>query len=152
MVSNLPPLTKLSALTWAEKLSELSKHSDDPDTKTACILEFGGLVVAEAANGLPRNTKATVVRTTRPDKYAWIMHAERKAISLAARRGLCTAGTTAHLNWFPCAQCAGALVESGILVLDADRQAYESRKDDPRYEFAVAMEMLLEARVVIGWH
>lgn len=151
-MSSLPRLAKLGALTWADKLSELAKYSDDPDTKTACILEFGGAVVVQAANSLSGRMRVNPARTTRPDKYAWIMHAERKAISLAARRGLCTAGTTAHLNWFPCAQCAGALVESGILVLDADRQAYESRKDDPRYEFAVAMEMLLEAGVVIGWH
>ncbi len=61
-------------------------------------------------------------------------------------------GAIAYINWFPCADCAASLIQAGIATLDADKAAYEARKDDPRYGFAIAMEMLTEAGVQILWH
>jgi dCMP deaminase len=45
--------------------------------------------------------------------YVW-EHAERNAIFLAARNGVATEGKGMAVNWYPCADCARAIVQSGI--------------------------------------
>lgn len=59
----------------------------------------------------------------KPLKYSLIVHSERAAIYLSAANGLATVGRTMVACWAPCAQCAQAIVESGIktLVVHADR-------------------------------
>jgi len=55
----------------------------------------------------------------RPAKYRWTEHAERNAIFSAARMGVSIVGATMYLPWFPCAECARAIVQSGIGALVA---------------------------------
>ena len=136
---------------YLAELPAVAAASDDPDTQTACILlSLEGDAIC-AANSLPTGVAVRPERTRRPDKYAFIAHAERQAIARAARLGARLDGGAALLNWFPCASCAGSLIEAGIKILHVKQSAYEIRKSDPRYEFAAAMEMLLEARVAIRW-
>ena len=90
-------------------------------------------------------------RQERPAKYSFVMHAERRAISLAARRGISLVGSTLYLNWFPCAECAGSIVEAGIKLIVCDRQRYEERMSDPRYGFNAAMHILAEGGVSLEW-
>lgn len=44
-------------------------------------------------------------------------HAERKTICLAARMGLPTNNMGMAVNWYPCAACAQAIVDAGIVEL-----------------------------------
>lgn len=44
-------------------------------------------------------------------------HAERNAIFLAARHGVRTEGMGIAVNWYPCAECARAIVDAGITQL-----------------------------------
>lgn len=54
------------------------------------------------------------VITRRPVKGHYIEHAERAAIYAAAARGLRTQGATMYCPWFACADCARAIIASGI--------------------------------------
>jgi dCMP deaminase len=53
----------------------------------------------------------------RPRKYALLEHAERNCLYNAARNGICTVGCTMVASWAACADCARAIVETGIDTL-----------------------------------
>ena len=132
-------------------LDIIARESHDPDTQTSCLIVTSYGATVSSANVLPDGVIASPERLVRPGKYAFIMHAERSAIALAARRGICLYGSTAYLNWFPCAECAGCLVQAGIKVLVADLEKYTSRITDPIYQFAEARQILEEGGVTVRW-
>jgi len=118
-----------------------SKFSDDPDTQTGCAIfeshdQWSPLVTG--SNRLPRGIEKTEERITRPEKYNWIEHAERTAIYGQHAHDL--SGGIVFLNWFPCADCARALVAVGIselvYIIKAERWA------DPRYGFETSKKIL----------
>jgi dCMP deaminase len=141
------PLEKHIVNSIVDRLAAIAKHSDDPDTQTACFITSG----ISAANEIPAGVEHLPERLTRPAKYRFIGHAERTLIARAARSGICTDGSTMYLNWFPCSDCALAIAEAGIATLVCDRNAYESRKNDPLYGFAESMAILSESGVRLEW-
>lgn len=56
-------------------------------------------------------------------RLIWMEHAERNAIYAAARSGISTEGATLASTFFPCLDCARAIVQAGItrlLTLEPD--------------------------------
>jgi dCMP deaminase len=137
---------------FREMLERIAEQSQDRDTKTAFMIDCGGGRVITASNRLPFGVRETESRVSRPGKDDWIGHAERRAIAKAARYGGGLEGSTGYSSWFPCAPCAGSIIDAGISRIVCNRKAYESRVDDPRYGFAAAMEMLNEAGVRVEWY
>lgn len=112
----------------------------------AVIIDRRQHVVALGWNGFPRGINDDVGdRHERPAKYLWTEHAERNAIFNAAASGNATLGCTMYLVWFPCADCARAIIQAGIESI----VAIEPDWGDPKYsaDFAVVREMLSEAGV-----
>jgi len=135
-----------------EKLKRVATTSYDPHTKIACIVvSHTGETLLKSSNRFPDGIMVTEDRLKRPAKYLFIMHAEARAIAMAAQKGIGLVGRTMYLNWFPCSTCAAMIAQSGIKELVADRDNYEARKDDPRYNFAEAMAILTESGVEINW-
>lgn len=124
--------------------------SADPDTQTACVIIAGPYRI-EGSNRIPCGINCTPERVMRPAKYTFIQHAEINAICSAAQQGISLQDAALYLNWFPCATCAAAMIQSGIKKLFADREKYEQRINDPRYGFADSMAMLIEAGVTVEW-
>lgn len=97
--------------------------SPDPSTQNAAILahEWGDKLTADAntlsVNCFPRGVVNHPDRWVRPDKYSFVEHAERNAIYSAARYGLNTSGLTLVAVWASCADCARAIIQSGITHL-----------------------------------
>lgn len=112
----------------------------------AIIVGEGRSILAVGYNGFPRGVSELVdERHHRPEKYLWTEHAERNAIYDAAKRGVALDGATIYLPWYPCADCARAIIQSGLVALVALRS--ESR--DPIWDdhFRVSSLMLAEAGV-----
>jgi len=92
-------------------------------------------------------------RHTRPDKYLWTVHAEANAIYNAARHGVALDGSRIYIDWYPCARCAGAIIQSGIIniIIDyrngSERETYwnERWKDD----MDISKTMLKEAKIKV---
>ena len=117
-----------------------SRNSDDPDTQTGCAIyePWSYNPFSTGANSLPQGIEKTVERTTRPEKYNWIEHAERNAIYGHRHFDLC--GCTLFLNWFPCVDCSRAIVAVGIkelvYIINPERWT------DPRYGFETSKKIL----------
>lgn len=124
-----------------------AEFSVDPHTQNGALLVSTMGPVVWAANTMPE-IEARPERLVRPKKYLYIEHAERNAIYLAARRGICTEGATLYVPWFACADCARAIIQAGIKRVVGHivpwLQTPERWKDSVR----VAEGMLEEAGVV----
>lgn len=134
-------------LRMADLVSEKSK---DRSTKVgAVIVGEDHEVRSTGYNGFPRGINDGVEdRHERPAKYAWTEHAERNAIYNAARNGTHLLGSTMYISaWFPCADCARAVIQAGIVCIVVNK-ARENKLDSRWNEScAIGMEMLLEAGV-----
>jgi dCMP deaminase len=99
----------------------VATRSKDRSTKVGCVIVGpDNEIRATGYNGFPRGVDdANQARHERPEKYLWTEHAERNAIYNAARIGTPLDGCRAYLPWFPCMDCARALVQVGIVELVA---------------------------------
>ena len=114
----------------------------------AVIVDDRNVLVSIGWNGFPRGINDDVdTRHERPAKYKWTEHAERNAIFNAAANGHHTRGCTMYLQWYPCADCARAIIQAGIIKLVCKEPDW----NDPIWaaDFEVVKEMLDESRVEV---
>lgn len=108
---------------WDRRFLELAYQiglwSKDRSTRVGAVIVGPDLEIRSTGyNGFPRGVNDDVdERHERPQKYLWTEHAERNAIYNAARFGTPLKGCTLYLMWFPCADCARAIVQVGITNL-----------------------------------
>lgn len=152
-------------MSWDQRWMELTKHyalwSKDRSTKVGALIvnsNKGNVQVSSGCNGFPRGVDDDVEdRHSRPIKYKWTEHAERNAIFNAARLGHATEGCTMYLQWFPCTDCARAIIQAGIneVVVQAfDAQDGDGGEDrfDWSEDFTLAKLMLDEAGVNVRYY
>ncbi len=129
--------------------TQIGGQSTDRSTRVGCVIagSFDQKVLALGWNGFPKGVRDLDERHARPAKYTWTIHAEIAAICAAARSGVSIYGATMFVPWFPCAECARAIVQSGIGVL----VAYRPDLSDPKWgeDFWAADAMLREAGVEV---
>lgn len=138
---------------WDRRFLELTKMigtwSKDRSAGTGCVIVGSDrLLRASGYNGFVRGVDDEVAgRHERPAKYSWTEHAERNAIYNAARLGIGLNGCTAYVNWFPCTDCARAIVQAGIICL----VGLKPDTSDERwgFEFKFATEMMRESGIVV---
>jgi len=73
-------------------------------------------------------------RQQRPEKYLWFEHAERNAIYNAVLIGVSLKGCKMYTNGIPCADCARAVINSGIKEVIVDSKWAWHRKRDPKWD------------------
>jgi dCMP deaminase len=125
-------------------------NSDDTETTVGCVVRNPkGDIIVKGHNALPFGVQRTPPeRLSRPDKYAWIEHAERNAIYAAARSGTSLRHCTMYVELMPCADCARGIIQSGIkeVVVSQDRmQGYANSAY--REQHVIATALLTEAGV-----
>lgn len=145
---NAPPAYELSEqesrlLALAKRASE---DSPDRSRKVGAILARpDGTIVSSGCNTLPLGVEHADRYLDRPAKYDWTEHAERNAIFAAAREGVATKGCTMVLPWFPCKECARAIVQAGVSRVVAQ---YPDLSDPTWGEgFRIGLEMFAKANI-----
>jgi dCMP deaminase len=105
----------------------------------------GGTIAA--CNTFPAGVRDIDERHAGDGRFVWMEHAERRAIFQAARQGAATAGAHITSTFFPCIDCARAIVEAGIACLDTPPPAF----DDPVWgaSFERSQTILREGGVAI---
>ena len=113
---------------WHRRFLALSEQiatwSKDPSRGVgAVIVSPSKQIVSTGFNGLPRGVEDRPERLERPVKYDLIVHAEMNAIIQCARNGVTPIGCAIYSSFFPCVNCALAIVQSGIETVVTYRPA-----------------------------
>jgi dCMP deaminase len=140
---------------WDRRFIDLARHvgswSKDRSRQVGCVIVGSDNIVrAIGYNGFPRGLDDDLEeRHERPAKYLWTEHAERNAIYGAARIGISLAGCRIYLPWFPCVDCARAIVQTGIAELIGIKPDFADAKWGE--DFATSLKILDEAKVVVRY-
>jgi dCMP deaminase len=140
-------------MTWNERWHQeallVASWSKDRSTKVgAVIVNEDNRVISTGWNGFPRGVDDNVeARHDRPAKYKWTEHAERNAIYNAAACGHALKGCSIHLTWYPCADCARGIIQSGISKVVVPTPDW----NDPRWgeDFRMVREMFTEIGMTV---
>ena len=140
---------------WDTRFMELANlvgsWSKDRSRKVGCVIAGPSNEVRSLGyNGFVRGIDDDdEEKHTRPAKYLWTEHAERNAIYHAAQTGIPLRGCRMYLPWFPCMDCARAIIQSGIVEL----VAFEPDLDDAKWgeDFRSAIEMLQQAGTIVRY-
>jgi dCMP deaminase len=140
---------------WDSRFMNLARHiatwSKDPSRQVGCVIVGpNNELRATGFNGFPRGVDdADESRRVRPAKYKWTEHAERNAIYNAARVGIPLQGCRMYLPWFPCMDCARAIVQCGIVELICIKPDLR----DPQWgdDFAQVPQLLVDGGVAVRW-
>ena len=133
-----------SYLRAAYKIALTSK---DESVQNGAIIADGLNVLAEGANNFPQGVKVLDKRLQRPAKYLYTEHAERACIFDAAKKGVKLDGLTMYVPWFACADCARAIIMSGIKEVIGHQKPFDLTPERWKESIAVAFKMLDEAGV-----
>jgi len=137
---------------WMDLAENISEWSKDINTKTgAVIVGSENTEISFGYNGFPRgaNDDGYPKRYEKPDKYHWTEHAERNAIYKAARNGQSLIGTKMYCTYFPCSDCARAIIQSGIEKLYTKKPDFNHHKWGESWVEAIIM--LKECGVEVIW-
>jgi dCMP deaminase len=137
---------------FMELAMQIAQWSKDRSTRVGCVIVGPDNEIRSTGyNGFPRGANDELdERHGRPLKYRWTEHAERNAIYNAARAGISVNGCRMYVPWFPCMDCARAIVQSGIVELIAIRPDvhHETWGEDHK----LALELFSEVGLKLTWY
>lgn len=102
-------------LDMAFKIAELSK--DDSTQCGAVLVDTDNVILATGYNGPPPQMNDEFVPwNTRPDKYAYIIHADENALlfALGSHGAKPLIGSTMYLTALPCPACTLRIIRAGV--------------------------------------
>jgi len=147
----------MKQVTWDELFMSMvflvSMKSKDPSTHIgAVIVGPDNEVRSIGYNGLPRNVNDYIDRLMPQEKYYWFEHAERNAIYNATLMGVSLKNSKMYTNGVPCADCARAVIQSGIKEVIVHNEW--NNNNDPKWNEScnIGKEMLLESGVNIRYY
>lgn len=123
--------------------TEVGSWSKDPSRGVGAVIvePVTQRFVSAGYNGFPRGVDDSPQRYAERDlKLKLVRHAEPNAILFAERS---VRGMRLYCNYMPCAQCAGAIIQAGIVEVVANWTV------EPKWQadFELAEEMFNEAGV-----
>lgn len=134
---------------FLELAGKVAEPSKDRSTKLGCVIVGeSNEILSTGYNGFPRGVNDDIdERHDRPLKYKWTEHAERNAIYNAARSGIRLKNSRIYVPWFPCADCARAIIQSGITEVIC----YSDGLDAVRWkeDFEIAKTMFIETNTSV---
>jgi dCMP deaminase len=90
----------------------ISQRSHDIHTQHGCVItDTNNRILGVGYNGFPRGLDDQLLPTQRPDKYHWMVHAERNALSNCVVR---PDNGIAYVTGQSCNDCLIALWQEGI--------------------------------------
>lgn len=131
----------------------VAMQSKDPRTWIGAVIVGPDQEIRSTGyNGLPRGCSEWQERLHGDEKYFWFEHGERNAIYNAARMGLSVKDCTMFTQGTPCADCARAIIQSGIRTVVVHK-AWDNRNTEKWAESAKRSKVMFsEAGVkLIEW-
>lgn len=132
-----------------------AQGSPDPSTQNGAVLchsdPFRAIPQTFAVNRFPDGVHDLAERWERPLKYSVIEHAERNCLYAAASKGISTTGLTMVCPWAACADCARAIIQSGISRLVTMQPVTGDTPDRWDDSCSIGMQMLKESSVKVTY-
>lgn len=118
----------------------VSQRSHDIHTQHGCIItDKDHRILGVGYNGFPRGLDDHNLPTTRPEKYDWMIHAERNALSNCIVRPDCG---IAYVTGQSCCDCIMALWQEGVTkVVMADCHGTHKFTQDAQKIFDTFVKM-----------
>lgn len=115
-------IQKMKLSNLFEQARIVAKNSHDAETNVGALLvdSNSGAVISSGYNGFVRGADDDKLPNTRPNKYAYIIHAEQNLLLNCARHGIRTEGCFMVVTLSPCAQCMRMAWQSGINTIYFD--------------------------------
>ena len=113
---------------FMEIVDSLTELTDDPNRGVACLIVKDNNIISHGVNVLSNGVNKTEERVSKPLKSKWISHAERNAIYKAARLGININGARMYCTYFPCVDCARAIIQSGISKVYSPKPDFNHHK------------------------
>lgn len=132
----------------------ISRKSKDPSTNVGSIIVGPDKEIRSTGyNGLPRKIQDKKERYINKEyKYFSANHAEENAILHCARIGVSAKGCTLYTTWIPCARCAKAIIQAGIIEVIYDNNFPGNKIENQNNwieSMKISKELLLEADIVL---
>jgi dCMP deaminase len=130
--------------TWTDYFLGMAKvvsqRSHDIHTKHGCVItDSNNRILGVGYNGFPRGLQDDLLPTNRPDKYPWMVHSERNALSNCVVR---PDNGIAYVTGQCCNDCIIALWQEGIkkvyMINDHGTHLFD---DNAQKRFDLFMEM-----------
>ncbi len=140
---------------YLNMLTDVAAKSKDEATKVGVIVVGPDNEIRSTGfNSFPRGINDNVPeRQTRPTKYLYIEHGERNAIYNAARVGVPLKGCRIYMGFYPCADCARAIIQSGIVEIIFDYKDYDVKEkywnERWKEQIEASKKMLEEAKIKV---
>jgi dCMP deaminase len=137
---------------WQDRFIKLARMvaswSKDRSTQVGAVIVTGdGHPRSFGFNGMPQGVNDDIdERHERPEKYFWFEHAERNAIYLADGDLKDCVMFVTHM---PCADCARAIIQTGIAHVVVDAQGKLSHGTQLSDSCTAAREMFFETGVYL---
>jgi dCMP deaminase len=114
----------------------VSQRSHDIHTQHGCVItDENHRILGVGYNGFPRGMDDSTLPTSRPEKYAWMIHAERNALSNCVIR---PDNGIAYVTGQSCNDCIMALWQEGITkVVMADNHGTLLFDEDAQKRFDI---------------
>lgn len=118
----------------------ISKRSHDAQTQHGCIItDASHRILGVGYNGFPRGLNDHLLPKTRPEKYPWMIHAERNALSNCVVR---PDNGVAYVTGQSCNDCIMALWQEGIqTVIMSDNHGTMLFDTEAQKRFDIFVEM-----------
>lgn len=139
--------------------------SPDPSTQNGAVIPYSKYVPSQdnvsygcdssyhlevkSYTSFPNGVKRTEDRLQRPIKYSYVEHAERNVIFEAAKIGIGLQGKTMYVPWTACAECARAIICSGIKKVVCHQRMMDQTPDHWKESIKHAFIMFEEAEIEI---
>lgn len=101
---------------YHDRALAIASQSHDSETKVGAILinRKTLAVTAEGYNGFVRGGPDSVLPTSRPEKYNYMIHAETNLLCNAVRSGVQTDEAIVYCTLSPCTHCLRMLWQAGV--------------------------------------
>lgn len=140
---------------YINMLVGIAAKSKDEATKVGVIIVGPDNEIRSTGfNSFPRGINDNMPeRQARPAKYLYIEHGERNAIYNAARVGVPLKGCRIYMGFYPCADCARAIIQSGIAEIIFDYKDYDVKEkywnERWKEQIEASKKMLEEAKIKV---
>jgi dCMP deaminase len=126
----------------------VSQRSHDVHTQHGCVItDSNNRILGVGYNGFPRGLDDSLLPTSRPEKYPWMVHSERNALSNCVVR---PDNGIAYVTGQCCNDCIMALWQEGVtkvIMVDSHGTHLFDEEAQKRFDLFVQMSGIVIEKV-----